>query len=113
MLEVARNLHKNGTKIHLLSNLDSETYDFLYSRHGAFFDLFEGKTISSHVHMLKPYKDIYKHVLSTYDLKPSQTFFIDDQPENVAAASACGITAHRFSSPETTKRALRNLGLLV
>ncbi|GMA93687.1 hypothetical protein GCM10025881_05110 [Pseudolysinimonas kribbensis] len=36
-------------------------------------------------------------LLEAYGREPSEVFFTDDLPENVAGAESVGITAHRFT----------------
>ena len=54
-------------------------------------DFFDGVMVSSDVHLIKPDARIYELLCSTYDLKPEECVFIDDRPENVAAAERVGM----------------------
>jgi putative hydrolase of the HAD superfamily len=38
-------------------------------------------------------------VLAEYGADPADVFFVDDLPQNVAAAASRGITAHLFTTP--------------
>lgn len=58
-------------------------------------DSYFTKTYYSHqVGMRKPDCKIYEHVLYDAEIKASETLFIDDLPENVAAASDLGFQTH-------------------
>ena len=54
-------------------------------------DLFETAYFSHEIAMRKPDAEIFKYVLDNEKLDPSETLFIDDSSDNIAAASAMGI----------------------
>jgi len=54
-------------------------------------DLFETAYFSHELAMRKPNAEIFKYVLDNEKLDPSETLFIDDSADNIAAASALGI----------------------
>ena len=54
-------------------------------------DLFETAYFSHEIAMRKPDAEIFQYVLERENLEPSETLFIDDSPDNIAAASALGI----------------------
>src|SRR5581483_8739380 len=84
---------KQGHKVFALSNWDRESFALLQKKYPAVFNLFDGIVISADVHALKPSADIYHVLLTRYNLEPHTCWFIDDQQENVLAASALGIHA--------------------
>jgi putative hydrolase of the HAD superfamily len=53
--------------------------------------LFEKVYFSHHLKMRKPEAQIYQHVLLEQGLEPSETLFLDDRADNLAAAEAEGI----------------------
>ncbi len=53
--------------------------------------LFEKVYFSHHLRMRKPEAQIYRHVLEEQGLAPSETLFLDDRADNLAAAEAEGI----------------------
>lgn len=53
--------------------------------------LFEKVYYSHHLKMRKPEAQIYRHLLDEQDLVPSETLFLDDREDNLAAARAEGI----------------------
>ena len=59
---------------------------------------------------MKPEPEIYKLLLSKYNLTPSETVFIDDLDANIKAAKSEGMHGIVFKSPESTKIELNNLG---
>ena len=61
--------------------------------------------------MIKPDPEIFRRLLTRFELKAAQTVFIDDAPRNIAAAAALGLVAVRFESPEQLRGDLIDLGL--
>lgn len=55
------------------------------------------RVLASHeVNVRKPDKKIFQHLVEQTGIQPSTSVFIDDQPENVAAAQAQGFHAHVY-----------------
>jgi 2-haloacid dehalogenase len=63
------------------------------------------------VGVMKPDPKIYLEAERRFALSAAQTVFIDDRPENVAAACARGWQAFVHRDPAETKATLRALGL--
>lgn len=59
--------------------------------------IFEKEYYSCRLGLRKPDEKIFNYVLSVNHLNPAETLFIDDSPENVAAAARVGIKAIRYS----------------
>ncbi|MGA0242439.1 MAG: HAD family hydrolase [Candidatus Marinamargulisbacteria bacterium] len=98
--------------VYLLSNFQAvpfsklrEIHPFLYQANGAI--------VSAHHHEMKPEPAIYNRLLKKYALIPNETVFIDDLPDNIAAAKAQGMHGIVFTSPEQTKDELVTLGVTV
>lgn len=64
-------------------------------------EIFERVYYSYAVGLAKPSPDIYQHVLDTASLRADETAFLDDNPANVAAATALGIRAVQVLPPHT------------
>ncbi len=90
-VNLVKDCKKAGHSVFLLSNWEPESMELLEQLYPEFFGLFDGAVISGRVGLVKPDPAIYEYLLKTYDLEPEQTIFIDDQPENIAAAQALGI----------------------
>ena len=56
--------------------------------------------ISAEVGMMKPEQRIYEHTLEKVGVAPGEAVFIDDMPDNIAAAKAVGMHGIRFVSRE-------------
>jgi methionine salvage enolase-phosphatase E1 len=82
---------KKGHRVYALSNWDIESFDLLCKKFPQLFNLFDGIVISGESNNLKPSPDIYTTLISRYNINPQKCWFIDDQKENVAAASLLGM----------------------
>ena len=47
---------------------------------------------------MKPQKEIYNLLMTRYNIKSNDAWFIDDRPENVTAANAVGMHGIVFDS---------------
>ena len=63
-------------------------------------DLFDAVHVSAHLRAVKPDPAIYAAVEAATGLPPGAHLFVDDRPENVAAARARGRRAHLFEGPD-------------
>ena len=78
--------HKRGHKIYILSNWDAESFALLKAKHPEIFQFVHGVIISGEADALKPSPLIYQALLQQYNLDPQDSWFIDDQLENITAA---------------------------
>lgn len=83
-------------RVAILSNTDmlhrnvlEETCPFLFRAHV--------RVYSFEVGLMKPDAAIYRLTLDRLGTTAATTLFVDDRPENVAGAEACGLTAHLFT----------------
>ncbi|MBA7702582.1 hypothetical protein ES703_111351 [subsurface metagenome] len=65
--------------------------------HYPFMALADGVISSHEVGCRKPDRVIYQLALGRADIPAEQALFIDDKPENVAAARELGIHAHQYT----------------
>ncbi len=79
----------HGKKLYILSNYDNIFFYYACKKFD-FFQLFDGKVVSSQVHMVKPTPAIYSYIVEKFNLNPSRTLFIDDTPANIEAALNAG-----------------------
>ena len=84
---------KQGHKVYVLSNWDTESFELLQVKYSHLFDLFDGIVISGENDAVKPSPNIYATLLNRYNLDPQKCWFIDDQQENVTAACNIGINS--------------------
>ena len=71
--------------------------------------LFDAVVISGEVGMRKPEEAIFRHAAQALGLEPGECVFIDDIEANVAAATACGMTALLHTDAAVTAAALQDL----
>lgn len=110
-LELIGDLQGRDNRLFVLSNMQIASIEHLEKTHGI-WDLFDGIVISSRINMVKPEAAIYRHLLTVHQLDARKTIFIDDMPENVAAAAALDIGTIRFIDSSQCRQALTNLGCL-
>ena len=110
-IDLVRAVNASGHPLYVLSNMHLESAEFLENRHDI-WGLFDGIVFSSRIQMVKPEPGIYEHLLTEHRLEPTDTVFIDDIAENLAAASAFGIRTIRFFDPAQCRADLENLGCL-
>ncbi|WED20857.1 HAD family phosphatase [Vibrio sp. JC009] len=99
-----------GYRVYALTDNVHEIVSYLKQTY-TFWPLFDGATVSAEVGLLKPQAEIYQSLLSQYDLKASETVFIDDMPYNVRGAESVGISAIQFASASQCEQALTSLGV--
>lgn len=90
-----RALRRAGRPVYALSNFAAEHITWSEPRYPVLKE-FDGRVISAHEGTLKPEPRIYEIAIERFDLSPGRTFFIDDRPENIAAARAMGFHGHVF-----------------
>jgi putative hydrolase of the HAD superfamily len=98
-------------KLYYLSNMPAPYARVLEQRHD-FLKWFDGGIFSGDVNLIKPDAAIYQLLQRQYQLKPDDTFFIDDLAHNIAAAQALGWRASRFESAAILRSQLFNMKLL-
>lgn len=79
----------------LLSNTNDLHVDALF-RDFPVFAHFTGATYSHVARASKPHREIYEIACRDHGLTPAETFFIDDLPENIAAAQSLGFHTHQY-----------------
>lgn len=88
---------RHNYKIGLLSNSGSEYLRSLLGRY-SLEGLFDTVAISAEIGHIKPSKEAFYYVLEHLQVVAQQSIFIDDNPHNVEAAQALGITGIVFQN---------------
>lgn len=104
MYELVSDLKKQGYKLFLLSNTNLQFREF--SKRYPVFKLFDGLLISAEEKCLKPSSEIFEKLLQKFSLSADESVFIDDMPENTAAAETLGLKAITFTGAEALKKEL-------
>jgi 2-haloacid dehalogenase len=73
---------------------------------------FHDVVVSGRVGLMKPDPAIFRLALDRFGCAAEGTVYIDDNPPNVAAAQALGLTALHFRDAATLRADLRRLGFL-
>ncbi|ELR21042.1 HAD hydrolase, family IA, variant 3 subfamily protein [Acanthamoeba castellanii str. Neff] len=114
-VDILNRVRAKGYRTYVLSNFHKEYFDGVYKCYKdeeVCFAKFDGMTISSHVHCIKPQPEIYQHLLQDHQLLAEETLFIDDSEENVAAAQAMGIDALLCKDHAALLQEMQRLGAL-
>ncbi len=110
MEELVRRLKAAGYGIYLLSNASKAQH--VYWPQYPVSRLFDGKLISCDLGFVKPMREIYEAFTEKFGLVPEECVFIDDAPNNVAGAVACGWHGIVFhGSSDELERKLLALGI--
>jgi 2-haloacid dehalogenase len=99
-----------GVRLLALTNWSAETFWPTYDRFPV-LRRFEGIVVSGAERLLKPDPEIFGVLLRRYSVDPAEAVFVDDVPENVAAAQGLGIRSVRFTDAAALRDSLRRLGL--
>ena len=94
-----------------LNNEARETNEFRFEKFGL---RAKGQVAfsSCYLNQRKPDPAIYRCALDILGATPARVLFIDDRPENAAAAAALGIHAIRFEGADSLRSELNRLGVL-
>jgi 2-haloacid dehalogenase len=110
-VEIVADLKRAGVPRYALTNWSAETFPPQRQRF-PFLSWFDGIVVSGNEGVIKPDPRIFRILLERYAIAPEEAVFIDDNPENAAAAAALGIHGIHFRSPTLLRRELGTLGLL-
>jgi len=95
-LHALEKLRKEGYRLILLSNTNpfmqhwANSKDFS-SEGKPLYQYFDARYVSYECRLMKPDEQIFRKMLTSEKIMPSETLFVDDGPRNVAAASELGI----------------------
>jgi 2-haloacid dehalogenase len=108
---ILRDLRRDGTRCYALSNMEPEAFAFR-REHYPFMSEFDGFVISSIEGVMKPDREIYRRLLSRFELDPARTLYVDDRVANVDAAIQLGLDAWLYTTSAELRRWLVSRGLL-
>ena len=108
MEEYVKELKAKGFRVFGLSNWSEETFALVRPVYPV-LNLMEDMVISGIERVMKPDPRIFQLALQRFGIKAEETVFIDDNPNNVAAANALGITGILFEGKEQLERDLTAL----
>jgi HAD superfamily hydrolase (TIGR01509 family) len=107
MLVLAEEL-KGQCRVYMLSNISPLHWDYLKREYR--LDSYCHDLLASYeAGALKPYADIYAEAKERFGIDLQRTVFVDDKPENISGARACGWKGFVHESSEQTSVQLRQL----
>jgi 2-haloacid dehalogenase len=110
-VQILAELRARDTRLYALTNFSTETWPVARERFD-FLSWFEDAVVSGEHGMVKPDPRIFEIAIRRFRVEPRRTVFIDDLPENVAAARASGLHALHFTGAAKLRTELESLGLL-
>ena len=99
-------------RIFALTNWSAETFPIAL-RQFDFLKKFESILVSGVERMRKPQPEFYTLMLDRFEIKPSETIFIDDNKRNVLAAEAMQIPSIHLPPGSSLKHALRDFQIII
>jgi 2-haloacid dehalogenase len=110
-VRLLRALKRRGVPVFALTNFGAGSFELARGSLD-FLSEFDRTYVSGQLRLLKPDPAIYAAVEADCGIAPAHLLFIDDKPENIAAAQARGWQVHLFDAPEGLARRLVAEGLL-
>jgi len=110
VISLAKRLSRHY-KVVLLTNVSFERYSLM--RRMLLRKLHFKTFASCYLHIVKPSRRIYEHVLKRMNTKAGDALFIDNMAENVEGAKKIGISAIKFTSYEELMTRLIEMGIKV
>jgi putative hydrolase of the HAD superfamily len=109
-LALIEELGDAGHRLALLSNAPANMARVISAL--PFAARFEHMAFSGCLKTVKPDPEVFRTVLSQLGASPADVIFVDDRPENVAAAAALGMRAVHFTTAEQARTGLAGYGVL-
>ncbi|HUW92377.1 MAG TPA: HAD family phosphatase [Bacteroidales bacterium] len=111
-VDILNELKSAGMPLYALTNWSHEAFPAAYERY-AFMKQFDGIVVSGFEGLLKPGHEIYRLLISRYNINPADSVYIDDNKANADAAAELGFHVIHFTSAEQLRDELKVLGLSV
>lgn len=105
MREVIADLSDKGYGIYGLTNWSMETFPAARERFGI-LQMIDRYVVSGAEGLVKPDARLFRVLLDRYHLKAEECVFVDDNPDNVAAAKALGMEGIVFTCADSLRKHL-------
>lgn len=105
MREVINDLRNKGHEIYGLTNWSMETFPAARERFGI-LQMIDRYVVSGAEGLVKPDARLFRVLLDRYHLKAEECVFVDDNPDNVAAANALGMEGIVFAGADSLRKYL-------
>jgi 2-haloacid dehalogenase len=110
-LKILESLVQNDSyRVLALTNWSGETFPKARAKF-EWLQWFEGILVSGDEGVRKPFADIYKLMISRYNIEPAKSVFIDDSLKNVEGAQHVGLNAIHFTAAPALKKSLLDMGV--
>ncbi len=110
-IETARALREHGAYIMAVLNNESRELNEYRIRTFGLGGIFHAFFSSCYTGRRKPEPDAYRFALEVTQHSPNESLFLDDRPENIAAASRLGIRTLRVDDPGRLRQELALAGV--
>ncbi|MCU1676138.1 MAG: family hydrolase [Frankiales bacterium] len=110
-VDIVRDLQKAGVSLALLSNAPETTAAQIALQDWT-PPFGEHLYFSSHLRLIKPSPEVFRHVLERLGADPADVVFVDDRAVNVEAAAALGMRTILFRDAADLRRQLESAGVL-
>ena len=111
MLQWVQAVQDAGFRTAILSNMGEELMVYMRQEFG-WLGRFDHHTWSCELRIAKPDPEIYRYTCDKLGVPPASALFLDDKPENIAAAESIGMQAIQFTTVEALQAELDRRGLL-
>jgi len=101
-------VYEKGYNIYFLTNFAKDGYEYISNKFD-FFKKAKGTVVSSHIKVVKPDPEIYKHLLGKYNLVPDECIFIDDLQANITTANSLGIHGIVYTGVENLRKQFKEI----
>ena len=105
MRVVINDLRNRGHEIYGLTNWSMETFPAARERFGI-LQMIDRYVVSGAEGLVKPDARLFRVLLDRYHLKAEECVFVDDNPDNVAAAKALGMEGIVFTGADSLRKHL-------
>lgn len=92
IIELIHKLKENNYNVYILSNNNKEAMEYL--KQAPELKCIDGWVVSCYYGTMKPEKEIYEILFNKFNIKPEESFFIDDSEKNINAAQALGMEGY-------------------
>ena len=110
MLELVKQLKRNGLKLAILSNASYGEAKQL--RKDYWIDIFDYTVMSSETGYSKPQAEAFLDVSENLQTDPDDCLFIDDETYRLTGAREIGMMTHHFTDQQELESELSVLGLI-
>ena len=105
MREIIKDLRSKKHEIYGLTNWSMETFPIARKKFGI-LQMIDRYVVSGAEKLIKPDPRLFQVLLDRYNLKAEECTFIDDNPDNVAAAQKLGMQGIAFTNAESLRKEL-------